>query len=113
MKEKILQLRSEGKSYSEIQKELNCSRGTISYHCGKGQKEKTNIRRKSHLSSYPLAKKIYRFRHAKNNEINKGPLKRSSKKLFSDKVRDFQRRYVDNSKLGKAQKLFNQNDVIN
>lgn len=33
MKEKILKLRSEGKSYNEIQKELGCSKGTISFHC--------------------------------------------------------------------------------
>jgi DNA-binding CsgD family transcriptional regulator len=29
----IVQLRNEGKSYREIQKILNCSRGTINYHC--------------------------------------------------------------------------------
>lgn len=40
MKEQILQLRQEGKTYTEIQKILNCSKGTISYHCGDGQKEK-------------------------------------------------------------------------
>jgi len=40
-KESILRLGSEGKSYGEIQKELGCSKGTISYHLGAGQKEKT------------------------------------------------------------------------
>lgn len=40
MKEQILKLRSEGKSYRQIQEELGCSSGTIAYHCGKGQKEK-------------------------------------------------------------------------
>ena len=37
----ILKLHNEGKSYSEIQKILGCSKGTISYHLGSGQKEKT------------------------------------------------------------------------
>jgi len=37
----ILRLRSEGKSYNEIAKELGCSKGTVSYHLGFGQKEKT------------------------------------------------------------------------
>jgi len=32
---KILALRQKGASYSEIQKKLKCSRGTISYHCRK------------------------------------------------------------------------------
>jgi glycerol-3-phosphate cytidylyltransferase-like family protein len=33
MKEKIIELRKQGKSYNEISKELNCSKGTINYHC--------------------------------------------------------------------------------
>jgi len=41
MKEEILKLRSEGKSYKQIQIKLGCSKSTISYHCGPGVKEKT------------------------------------------------------------------------
>lgn len=33
LKEKIIKLRKEGKSYGEIKKELNCSKATISFHC--------------------------------------------------------------------------------
>jgi DNA-binding CsgD family transcriptional regulator len=33
LKNEIIQLRSQDKSYREIQKILNCSRGTINYHC--------------------------------------------------------------------------------
>ena len=40
-KDKIIQLRAEGKTYGEIQKILGCSKGTISYHVGEGQKEKS------------------------------------------------------------------------
>ena len=40
-KEQILKLRDEGYSYREIQKIVGCSKGTISYHCGPGQKIKT------------------------------------------------------------------------
>ncbi len=43
-KENILRLRAEGKSYREIQKELGCSKSTIAYHCGEGQKAKTRYR---------------------------------------------------------------------
>lgn len=50
VKNEILRLRSEGKSYSEIVKELHCSRGTVSYHCGIGQKAKGRERcRKARL----------------------------------------------------------------
>lgn len=33
LKENILKLRKEGKSYRQIESVLNCSRATISYHC--------------------------------------------------------------------------------
>jgi hypothetical protein len=45
MKENILKLRSEGKSYRQIEEILGCSRATISFHCGKGQKQKTYTRK--------------------------------------------------------------------
>lgn len=43
-KDNILKLRAEGKSYNEISKELGCSKGTIAYHVGAGQKEKYHQR---------------------------------------------------------------------
>lgn len=45
VKEKILELRNLGYSYRSIEKELGCSKGTISYHCGVGQKEKGKKRK--------------------------------------------------------------------
>lgn len=33
MKDKILELRLQGKSYKEIERELGCARSTISFHC--------------------------------------------------------------------------------
>ena len=44
MKEQILKLRSEGKSYNEIVIALGCSKSNVSFHCGKGQKEKNKNR---------------------------------------------------------------------
>jgi len=44
LSEQIIQLHSEGKSYRQIQSLLGCSKGTISYHLGAGQKEKTRQR---------------------------------------------------------------------
>ena len=46
MKDKILALHTEGKSYRQIQALLGCSKGTIAYHLGTGQKEKTRQRAK-------------------------------------------------------------------
>ena len=33
LKTKIIECRKQGKTYNQISKELNCSKGTISYHC--------------------------------------------------------------------------------
>lgn len=41
LSEQIKELYASGKSYRDIAKELGCSKGTISYHMGPGQKEKT------------------------------------------------------------------------
>lgn len=46
MKEQILQLRSEGKSYREIQKELKCSRSLISYYVNPNGKS-SNLERQN------------------------------------------------------------------
>lgn len=45
MKENILNLRTQGLTYNQIQEKLGCSKGTISYHLGTDVKEKSRIRR--------------------------------------------------------------------
>lgn len=44
LSDKILELRSEGKTYNEIKSITGASKGTISYWLGVGQKEKTRQR---------------------------------------------------------------------
>lgn len=44
MKEEILKLREEGKSYSQIQKILGCAQSTISYHINDFSKDKAKKR---------------------------------------------------------------------
>jgi 5-methylcytosine-specific restriction endonuclease McrA len=62
VKDKILELRALGYSYKKIQDEIKCSKGTIAYHCGEGQKEKYAKRRKSNRSKrHPLISKIENF----------------------------------------------------
>jgi hypothetical protein len=51
-KEEILRLREEGKSYRQIQVILGCSKGTIAYHLGSGQKEKSHKRYRDTRASH-------------------------------------------------------------
>jgi len=46
MKNKILELSASGMNYTQIKEELGCSKGTISYYLGEGQKEKTLARQR-------------------------------------------------------------------
>ena len=66
-KEDILRLRSEGKSYGEIEKEIGCSRGTIAYHCGDGQKAKTLGRSRKYRKDNVVAKKVSNFKNPSAN----------------------------------------------
>lgn len=43
-KKDIVLLREQGKTYNEIKNILGCSKGTIAYHLGEGQKEKNKAR---------------------------------------------------------------------
>lgn len=47
----ILALRDQGLSYNEIVRQLGCSKGTVAYWCGAGQKEKNLKRQRDKRSS--------------------------------------------------------------
>lgn len=51
MKEDILRLRLEGKTYNQIKDELGCSLSTISYYCNPVQKDKTMERQRDRRST--------------------------------------------------------------
>lgn len=69
MKEKILKLREEGKTYKQIQLILNCSKSTISYYCGEGQKEKTKKRTEQRRENILLSKvEKFKYRKFRNNK---------------------------------------------
>lgn len=89
MKDEILKLRKEGKTYSEIQKILGCSKSTISYYCGDGQKNKAYSRIKNRRED-KLLEKIDRFK-SRNGNL---------------KFRDFQRRGKDNKLMNQQEKNF-------
>lgn len=70
LKTKILELRNAGCTYNQIRDELGCSKGTIAFHCGDGQKEKSNMRKIKRRSASPLVSKIEHFCCNKNTNIN-------------------------------------------
>jgi 5-methylcytosine-specific restriction endonuclease McrA len=74
MKNKILELHAKGLNYSEIAKELGCSKGTISYHCGKGQKAKALERQKKNrkTADSKIRAKLQAFMRNKVRNFKRG-----------------------------------------
>lgn len=90
MKDKILKLREEGKTYNEIKEILGCSKGTISYHCGKGQKEKTKTRRQKRRENLLLAK-VDSFKYRTNNPKTQKKKTTKSRKDVVESIRKYQK----------------------
>lgn len=113
LKTKILKLRDEGKTYNEISNELGCSKGTISYHCGVGQKEKTAKRRYNfRKNSHPYLEKTYRFQE-KYTLKNKRSNKKHWRKIMTDKIYDFHKTKQGTSMIIDGETSFTVEDVIN
>lgn len=108
-KEKILQLRAAGKSYSEISAALGCSKGTIAYHCGDGQKQKHTARRQRRQADL-VAMKHERFRNTNTHIYNK-TTSLNLDKSAKTKARDFQRR-IGSKLLARMVKTFTFEDVV-
>jgi len=60
-KEQILLHRSDKKTYREIQLLTGCSKSTISYYCGEGQKEKNKERLKNRRKTNSVHQKTHNF----------------------------------------------------
>ncbi len=87
MKEKILLLRGQGLSYNAIQKELNCSKSTIAYHCGEGQKKKSAIRRRKSFNNnryLTSLRRRYSNVHVQYDKINKITCRRNKSFSFKE-----------------------------
>ncbi len=67
LKDDILELRAKGKSYSEIGLRLDCSKGTVSYYCGKGQKEKSANRTRQRRKDIVVSLRVQTFRRNINS----------------------------------------------
>lgn len=96
--EKILELRNQGFTYSQIQKEIGCSKSLISYYLGAGQKKKNqnrqNERRKINKEKLELVRQFDKNLSISSqdyNEIDK--LKRDAIKwVIYHKLYDFRER---------------------
>lgn len=69
LKTKILELRSQGHTYNHIKRTLGCSKGTISFHCGEGQKEKSRRRTMKRRGENPLLSKLNSFFYGRKNVV--------------------------------------------
>ena len=83
-KKDILRLRKKGLSYRAIAKKLGCSKGTISYHCGKNQTEKKRVRKANKAKGYSLTKKVTAF---------KSKCTKAQWRAFRTKIKGFKRKH--------------------
>ncbi len=104
VKENILLLRSQGKSYNEMANELGCSKSTISYHCGDGsEKKRTSNNNKRKTKKSKICQKINSFKS------------RVSRKVFRGKVKTFKRRKIksrSHTKVNNISQNYTYEDVI-
>jgi len=92
LQDDILRLRGEGLSYRQIEVRLGCSKGTIAYHCGAGQKAKVLGRTKKRRLC-PLRTKMESFKYGKKKEF-KDPFVEvvgSKRHILRDKLIHFAR----------------------
>lgn len=97
MKEEVLKLRKEGKTYKQITELTGVSKSMVCYYCGDNQKEKRQNRTKKYRGRNKMHQKLSRYKN---------------KKKISSATRDFQRR--DKGKLlNKAENYdFTYKDVL-
>ena len=104
VKENILLLRSKGKTYNEISEQLDCSKSTVSYHCGNGSEKKRILKNsKNKTKRSKISRKINSFKS------------RVSRKIFRGKIKTFKRRKVksrSHTKVNNVSHNYNYEDVI-
>ena len=89
LKEQILELRKQGKSYREISEELDCHISSVSYWLTPGAKERNKIKaRKIRHNEHPLTQKIRNFTINKVFNEDK-PYTTKANRRISNKVSKF------------------------
>lgn len=98
MKEQILKLRQEGKSYKEIQEIIGCSKSTISYHCNIQSKINSNKRARNYrkqgrcLTSILSQKRSGITDNRENKRISRARLRNHVPKPISYKRHEIKRK---------------------
>lgn len=108
IKEQILFLRSQGKTYLQIKEELNCSPGTISYHCSKDGKEKAKNRsklrslkrKKCNCGNYVKKDSLFC-----NKCLNKEDRRNKRQKIYNSCIKDYYKDYKGNTKYSDIRRL--------
>lgn len=116
LSDNIFALRNKGYTYNQIVSELKCSKGTVAYHLGEGQKEKSSNRQQKRLSTThgKITKKIDAF--SEDSRPMRDPLlgsvrsARVPSRLRSDKIGDFQR--TPSGKRNASKRTFEWDDVV-
>lgn len=72
LKEEIQTLRSEGKSYSEIEESLSCSKGTIAYHCSESVKARYAERQRARRLGVPVVPLVKKATHREVEQEKSG-----------------------------------------
>jgi len=91
LKVQIIELRNQDKTYDQIADLLDCSKSTVCYHLGIGQKEKYATRRISNRAKqHPYGKKLEGFKSRNHNPtIFNYPNRCQTNKLIYHKIRRF------------------------
>lgn len=91
MKDKIILLRNQGKSYNEIVKILGCSKSLVKYYSGNNEKYKYLMRQRKYRKRNPLNIKLSRFLEPKK-QYRQYNLETNSNKIIKLKTNTFNRR---------------------
>ncbi|NBX98082.1 hypothetical protein EBQ81_04430 [bacterium] len=112
VKQQILELRKLGYSYDKIADKLNCSKGTISYHCGDGQKNKTRLRQiKNRHFKNPLYNKIHTFLYKPKKIYSKKHNKIISN-ILEEKINSFHKVYRGRKMIKKEKNTFTEKEFL-
>ena len=106
MKEEILKLREEGKTYSQIQRQLGCAQSTISYHCSANGKENARIRSKRQVRTKCQCGNF----KAKSQDlcprcIRGEKIKPKRKRILESTIESYYKSYTSNTKHASIRRL--------
>jgi 5-methylcytosine-specific restriction endonuclease McrA len=110
---KILELRSQGSSYRDIESKLGCSKGLISYHCGVGQKEKLMKKQRRERRANVLKTKLIKFLEMKKKgKKTQESISKTIDKILKNKIRGFCLTERKKGRYVKCKTMFRTKDLL-